>query len=203
MIHGAGQVFQPRCDVLPIRAVVLVGLTGTQVAQQDQAGSALLRRPRARIGPSGLTGPAAVCKAPASVLVLMLAEPVEGALNGPIIPYRLRIAGRQFLWIFRRCLLGAAWLLRRAAAAANAARTRKAATAACRVRIDASKNRVIRQNYSPEGGQTIPRRRGESSEETREVCGRGGTRTRTRVTPHRILNPERLPIPPLGRRKRE
>ena len=31
------------------------------------------------------------------------------------------------------------------------------------------------------------------------VNSRGGTRTRTGVTPHWILSPERLPIPPLGR----
>ena len=35
---------------------------------------------------------------------------------------------------------------------------------------------------------------------TTNESGRGGTRTRTRVTPHGILSPGRLPIPPLGQR---
>ena len=36
---------------------------------------------------------------------------------------------------------------------------------------------------------------------TGDDSSRGGTRTRTGVTPHWILSPERLPIPPLGQIK--
>ena len=44
-------------------------------------------------------------------------------------------------------------------------------------------------------------RGGPPDERCRSRSSRGGVRTRTGVTPHRILSPVRLPIPPLGQRR--